>query len=233
MIQAWLDSLNCESQYTYRNMRALLNLLFVFAVKRGYAVDNQIVEVERAEIRDTDEVGIYKPDEIAKLLAAANPEFVPCMAIGAFAGMRSAEIERLEWSDIDLATRFITIRKGVAKTAMRRNIPISDNLLEWLSPYASHAGKVWKGTHDAYYETQQKASLKSEVPWVHNGLRHSFGSYRYAQLGDAGKLAGEMGNTASVVHKHYRELVKAADTVKYFSVKPQAPENVVSLIASN
>jgi len=233
MIQAWLDSLNCESQHTYKNLRTLLNLLFVFAKNRGYAVDNQISEVERATIRDTDEVGIYKPAEISKLLTAATPDFLPCVAIGAFAGLRSAEIERLEWSDIDLASKLITIRKIVAKTASRRFVPISNNLLVWLVPYAKHVGKVWTGTHDGYYETQQKISSKAEVGWVHNGLRHSYASYRFAEIYDSGRIAGEMGNSASVVNKHYKELVKPAEAAEYFAVKPQAPENVVSFAASN
>ena len=234
MLQAWLDSLNCESQTTYKNIRQLLHMLFNFAVTRGYAAYSVVTEVERADIRDTDEVGHYSPAEIAKLLQAAPTEFLPCIAIGAFAGLRSAEIQRLEWSDIDLVDKKITIRKGVAKTAMRRTIPISDNLLEWLNPYAKRQGNVWTGSHNGYYETQQATSLKAQVDWVHNGLRHSFGSYRYADLhGDAGRLAGEMGNTPAVLHRHYREPVKPADAVKWFNVKPAAPANVVTLATSN
>jgi hypothetical protein len=95
MLQSWLDSLNCESQTTYKNIRQLLHMLFNFAVKRGYAPFNIVIDVERADIRDTDEVGHYEPTEIAKLLQAASPEFLPCMAMGAFAGLRSAEIQRL------------------------------------------------------------------------------------------------------------------------------------------
>jgi integrase len=140
----------------------------------------------------------------------------------------------IEWSDIDLVDKRITIRKGVAKTAMRRSIPISDNLLEWLIPYAGQTGNVWKGSHNGYYDTQQATSIKAGVDWVHNGLRHSYGSYRFAQLqGDAGKLAGEMGNTPAVLFKHYRELVKPADAVKWFNVKPGTPANVVTLAASH
>jgi integrase len=228
-VQAWLDSMNFESQQTYKNYRTLLHLLFGFAVRRGYAVDNPVTEVERAEIRDTDEVGTYTPEEMAKLLSAASPEFLPCLAISAFAGLRSAEIERLEWADIDLAAKLIKVRVEVAKTASRRFVPMADNLVEWLAPYAGQKGNVWKGSHDGYYQTQQRLSETAKVDWVHNGLRHSYGSYRFAQLYDSGRVAGEMGNSASVVNKHYRELVKPADAVKFFAVKPQAPANVVSL----
>jgi len=44
---------------------------------------------------------------IARLLAAATPDFLPSLAIGAFAGLRSAEIERLEW-------RTLTLWRGIS-----------------------------------------------------------------------------------------------------------------------
>jgi hypothetical protein len=63
-------------------------------------------------------------------------------------------------------------------------------------------------------------------------LRHSYASYRFAQIGDAGRVAGELGNSAVVVHKHYRELVKPADAERWFAVKPESPSNVLTLPAT-
>jgi len=45
---------------------------------------------------------------IARLLAAATPDFLPSLAIGAFAGLRSAEIERLGMG------RTLTLWRGIA-----------------------------------------------------------------------------------------------------------------------
>lgn len=61
--------------------------------------------------------------------------------------------------------------------------------------------------------------------------RHSYASYRFAQTGDEGSVAGELGNSAAVVHRHYRELVKPADAERWFSVKLEVPANVMSLPA--
>ena len=47
----------------------------------------------------------------------ASVEFLPSVAIGAFAGLRSADIERIEWSEIDLVGGHITIAASKAKTA--------------------------------------------------------------------------------------------------------------------
>jgi hypothetical protein len=75
-------------------------------------------------------------------------------------------------------------------------------------------------------------AAQKPVKWKANGLGHSYASYRFAQIGDAGRVAGELGNSAAVVHRHYCELVKPADAQKWFAVAPEAPVNVVTLAAA-
>jgi integrase len=216
--------------------------LFEFAVARGYASDNPVVSAESVKVSGGD-VQIFTPAEIERLLKAASPAFLPCLAIGAFAGLRSAEIERLDWSNIDLVGRHITIGADKAKTASRRVVPIADNLAAWLAAYANHEGPVWKGTHDDFYEAQQATAAATEikaepakgvravkpVAWKANALRHSYASYRFALTGDAGRVAGELGNSASIVHRHYRELVKPADAERWFAVRPEQAANITAL----
>jgi integrase len=230
-VQAWLDGQKFSAQ-GYTDYRSRLHLLFNFAVARGYAADNPVAGAEKIKARAGD-VAIFTPSEIAKLLAAASPEFLPSLAIGAFAGLRSAEIERLHWSDVDLVGRHITIGLKKAKTASRRVVPIHDNLAAWLAPYANKQGPIWAGSHFSFYhEGQQDTAGAAGVQWKSNALRHSYASYRFAQTGDAGRVAGELGNSASVVHKHYKELVKPADAERWFNVKPESPANVVAMTAA-
>jgi integrase len=247
-IQEWLDNLGLGSQ-SYTNFRRVLHLLFEFAVARGYAVDDPVEGVERVKVRNGD-VQIFKPEELARLLEAARlnyPDFLPCIALGAFAGLRSAEVERLEWSDIDLTGRSITVAASKAKTASRRIVPIHDNLAAWLAPYDKRQGKVWADSSVLFYKRQEalatatavEADLENgiegrkAVEWKSNGLRHSYTSYRFAQIGDAGRVAGELGNSAAVVHKHYRELVKPAEAVRWFSITPTVSMNATPSTAAN
>ena len=246
-IQDWLDGQNLKPQ-NYRNFRTVSHTLFQFAVARGYAADNPVEGVERVKVNSGD-TEVFTPLEITRLLEAARrdfPNFLPSLAIGAFAGLRSAEIERLEWSDIHLGERFIVVGASKAKTASRRIVPISDNLAGWLRPYAEQKGMIWPGTHDAFYDAQKDTAeatgIKGDpekgtkalppVKWKSNALRHSFASYRFAQTGDAGRVAGELGNSAVVVHRHYRELVTPADAEKWFNVKPDTPDNVLPIPAA-
>jgi integrase len=244
-VQAWLDGMKLSAQ-NHMNFRTVVHTFFEFAVARGYAVDNPVAKVEKVKARGGDNE-IFTPMEIARLLAVAPVDFVPCLAIGAFAGLRSAEIERLEWSDIDLEGGHITIGAKKAKTASRRIVPVAENLVAWLSPYAGRNGTIWPGTHDDFYECQQataaatevKADVKKSIPalptvrWKANGLRHSYASYRFALTNDAGRVAGELGNSPAVVHRHYRELVKPEEAWKWFAVKPEQASNVVTLAAMN
>lgn len=243
-IQEWLDAQKLSPQ-GYTNFRRVLHLLFKFAVARGFAADNPVEGVERVKVRNGD-VEIFTPVEIARLLAAASPDFLPSLAIGAFAGLRSAEIERLEWKDIDLTSRHIVIGASRAKTASRRIVPIHDTLAVWLAPYAGREGKVWNGTHEDFYKAEQQTAAATSdeadpekgtkaqigVQWKANALRHSYASYRFAQTGDAGRVAGELGNSAAVVHRHYRELVKPAEAERWFNVRPETPANILPMTSA-
>jgi integrase len=92
------------------------------------------------------ETQIFTPEQFAKILHAAPPSLIPILAIGGFAGMRKAEMDRLDWNAVDLERKMIEVRAGQAKTASRRIIPISDNLLGWLklapgefAPFVNHS----------------------------------------------------------------------------------------------
>src|SRR5262249_30078371 len=92
------------------------------------------------------DIEIFTPTEIARLLESARvnyPDYLPCLAISAFAGLRSAEVERLTWEDVDLTARHIVVAASKAKTASRRIVPVHDNLAIWLAQYSAKRGKVW------------------------------------------------------------------------------------------
>jgi integrase len=248
-VRAWLDGLgtveNPLGKQSRKNYKTVVGTLFQFAVERGYASYNPVEAIGDIRVRSGD-VQIYTPVEIARLLEAAKehyPDYVPVLAIGAFAGLRSAEIERLTWQDIDLKDRYITMDASKTKTASRRVVPISENLAAWLADYSKETGKVWKNGSVLFYKRQysvasqtevhadEKKGIKAEKPveWKANGLRHSYASYRLAAIQDAGRVAGECGNTAKVIYKHYHKLTKPADAERWFNVKPESPANVLSL----
>ena len=73
------------------------------------------------------------------------------------------------------------------------------------------------------------AALRQEDPpkafsWKHNALRHSFISYRVAQIQNVAQVALEAGNSPRMVFSNYRELVRPVDAEKWFGVTPASVE---------
>ncbi len=219
-VQQWMDGLKLSAQ-SIRNYRTVLHLFFEYCATRGYIARgaNPIPETERLDIRDK-EVEIFTPAEFEAILTAADDCYRPCAALQGLAGLRSNEVERLEWNDIDLERRLIVISKNVAKTASRRTIPIGDSLAGWLQAADRVGAKVWPGTHEEFYNAQNRSAKNAKIAWKHNGLRHSYASYRFALVPDAGRVAAELGHSAAILHKHYREIARAADAEKWFAVSP-------------
>jgi integrase len=97
------------------------------------------------------EIEIFRPDEMTKLLEAAEPALIPFLTIGAFAGLRHAELQRLDWADMRLDDGFIEVKVGKAKTASRRLAPILDNLKRWLTPLRKAGGPICGYDHSKIY----------------------------------------------------------------------------------
>lgn len=228
-IRAWLDGRNLSPRSNNNFIRSLTTL-FEFAKQRDY-LPRDHNEMEGVALRKDKgaPIDIFTPDQLALLLAQASPDVLPILAIGAFAGLRSAEIERLEWREVHLAERFIEVTAAKAKTASRRLAPVPDNLAAWLAPYAAREGKVWPHGHAYFYEAQRTTAERAKVEWKHNALRHSFISYRLAQIQNTNQVALEAGNSPAMIFQHYRELVRPADAVKWFAIAPTQAANVLTV----
>jgi integrase len=64
--------------------------------------------------------------------------------------------------------------------------------------------------------------------WPNNGLRHSFASYRLADIHDAPRVSAELGHTSpQMLYGTYRELVLPSEAERYWKIEPTgAPELV-------
>jgi integrase len=129
-----------------------------------------------------------------------------------------AELERLDWNAVDLERKMIEVRAGQAKTASRRVIPISDNLAAWLTPL-ERKGKIVRTKELQTHVPALARALK--IGWPRNVLRHSFISYRIADVKSADQVALEAGNSPSIIFKHYRELTTEEQAEKWFSIMPK------------
>ncbi|MGF6538924.1 tyrosine-type recombinase/integrase [Paraburkholderia youngii] len=58
-------------------------------------------------------------------------------------GLRKGELLALEWSDVDLELRTIHVRRGTSKDDERRDVPITDELLECLTAWKPLAHRTY------------------------------------------------------------------------------------------
>ncbi|MEO6739744.1 MAG: site-specific integrase [Chthoniobacteraceae bacterium] len=140
---------------------------------------------------------------------------LPHIVIGAFSGIRSAEIERLDWCDILWDRGYIEIKAAKAKTKARRLVPLLPNLRAWLEPMRKDEGAVCKCPNTS--TRLNYIGEKAGFGWRQNALRHSFASYRLAAVQDAPKVALEMGNSPQMLFKHYSELVTPDAATAWFA----------------
>jgi integrase len=227
MIEEWLVSLEV-GPIARNNVRQSIVTLFEFARRHGYLPthDHTVAEdVPRAKVRGG-EIGILTPKDLAKLLFKADEEAALFLALGAFTGIRTAELLKLEWEDFNFARSHIVIGKSKSKTATRRLVPILPNLAEWLRPYHGMTGRVFVSSKAA---VRTIAFAKQFVKWPSNALRHSYASFRLAATQDAAKVALEMGNSPTMLFTNYRELADEHDAALWFSISPKRPKNIVAM----
>lgn len=229
-IEDWLHGLELGPK-SVNNFRARLSALFAYGQVRSYVADNPISAIQ--PIRHVEEPpAIFTPEELAAVLACVDGSLLPMVAIGAFAGLRTAELLRLEWREVDLVRGYIEVTAAKAKTARRRLVPISDNLAEWLRPYAGREGLVCSTSHQIYHAGCAHAALAAGLSrWPQNGLRHSYASYHLARDMNAAALSLHMGHTSpAMLFANYRELVTPEAAVRYWAIRPPASAgNVVQL----
>lgn len=226
-VQAWLDRIK-GSPRTVKNFRDTANTLFKFAESHGYIArgENPVTATQKPDTRNGDPITTYTPAELRRLLTAAPKWFRPLIALQAFAGLRSAELLRLDWQDVKLDRGHIELGADKTKTATRRLVPITANLAKWLAD-AKASGKVFPHCRAYFHEVQRDTAAgtagKEAKPleWKHNALRHSFISYRVADVSDVPKVALESGNSPAMIFAHYRELVTAADAKEWFAIVPE------------
>jgi integrase len=133
--------------------------------------------------------------------------------------------------------RFIEIKASKAKTASRRIVPISNNLAKWLKDHVQEHGRVvpfenmakqigWlvedtnAGLKKAAEEDGKDPEKARTVKWKKNALRHSYISYRVAEIEDVAKVALEAGNSPQMIFQHYRELVQPKEAKTWFAIGP-------------
>jgi integrase len=230
LIEQWLLALKVGPR-ARNNSRASVVTLFHYARRHGYLPKGEATEadaVNKAKDRGSHPEPLT-PEQMAKLMAKATGKNALYLALAGFAGIRAAEILRLEWKDFNFVRGHITVGADKAKTATRRLVPILPNLAAYLRPYHRATGRLFKvGDEDRAIDFAKSIGIK---PWPSNCLRHSYATYRLAATADAARVALEMGNSPAKLFSNYRELADEHDAKAWFAIEPKRSRKVVAFAA--
>lgn len=150
---------------------------------------------------------IITPDGLKTLFekAADMPDIRAYLALGAFAGLRTDEIQRIRPHHMDWAAGEIEVPSG--KTGRR--------YVAMIPPFVRYCPKEWTEYAEERTFRRHREKLVERMGWKcwpDNCLRHTFATYLLAKEGDAPKVAHQMGHSdPKMVNKVYALPAKKAD----------------------
>ena len=217
-IDKFIGGFNGGGRYK-NNVLQAIGTLFTFAKSQGYVSRDHrgITDVTKYKV-DESEIEVFTPAEAEAMLNKANPHIQLALALTCFAGVRGAELGRLDWKDIIFDAGFVRVRASVAKTRMRRVPPIPDNLRAWLLLHRKESGPVvpYKNVYNQYPKVAAKAGIK----WKRNAHRHGFASHRTALIKNLDQVAIEAGHSKQMLLSNYFQVVSEQDAKAWFSIFP-------------
>jgi integrase len=229
-IKTWLAGLDLAVKTRNRHLGYVQNILNM-AKSWGLLSTNPLDEVTpfNDPARNGRQVSVLSPEQLQKFLAALRPEFLPFFAVSAFTGLRRAEVERLDWSEVKLDRKLIDLPFAKSKNGKRKLIEIPENLVKILTPYvvgiptnsdvalirATSVLPPSPGLQIVMTEAAAKAGIS---PWPQNVLRHSFCSYAVALKGLTW-TAGQADHSERMLREHYWEVVEKAEAERYFAIR--------------
>lgn len=196
-----------------------LRTMFSLAIKWNYSKVNPTdgVNLLKEEVNAAPE--FFSKDQCKKLLSEADPFMRPIIFTFLHTGMRKAELENLEWSDIDFGRRKIKIQyktEWSPKTA-ERQIPINEDLYALLIEHKEktrlggcslvfhrNGNKIEPNYLRKKFIQLTKKCGYLEMTKVH-ALRHTFASHLVmggVDLPTVGKLLGHSDIATTMIYSH-------------------------------
>lgn len=230
---------------TRKNIRGSLVTFFRWCVEQEYLPMGEKTAPERLEkpISRRKVPVTYSAEQMEILLEHVSMKFLPWLAGGGFAGIRMDELhplpggekEPLDWLDFDWDRKVIRMRPETDKNGHGRIIPILPVLRHWLFPIRQNSGPLISCLPSSGNDPETSRIGKFIGGWKPNALRHSYVSYRSAEIGLA-KTAMECGNSESEAKKSYNDAKTRTDSRKWFGIgmkKKKDSEPAVNRVVSS
>lgn len=235
----WRDSFGTEYAATTINAAlGCLSAAFGEFVDRDWIAANPCTGVAKLEVKDRSYGWIKTVPEIERLLRACNPHTRDMVAFAIGTGTRIDEMLHLQWDDVDLERRLLTIqrgRKGTPKRGMR-HVPILDSVLPVLQARAlkrdgnalvfpavpSGRVRTKQTVTKSFKRSLKRAELDTSTRW--HDLRHTFASHWVLNGGDIFRLSKILGHSSVLItQRTYAHLAPEAWSQDYHRIAFRLP----------
>lgn len=226
-VEAYLNSQHV-GPVRWNKLRAGIVSLHKFARQEG-AISAELSGPEKiGKKKEPMNIKTYSADELLLLINAVPPQWLPVIILGAFCGLRPHEIcppphthkPGLQWKHVLWRKDLIHVPANVAKGGTRsRFAPFPLAAASFLEHFRDKDPEEFVCPQQRLDLRTAKWAARAGAEWLNDGLRHSFASYRLSIIEDVGKLSLEMGNSPSIIFKHYLHLKHKEEGVKWFSLR--------------
>ena len=234
-IDAYLNRLGGKAR-NKNNARDRIISFFNFMVQKGYlpkGIDHAaksstaftdprpVITSEEEAVASAEATDLYLPEDMGKILAAAEMDERVTLELKAFSGLRTEELARMWWVLINAKAGYINVTDAIAKVNQRA-VPILENLKRRLAAYPEtekrdKVSKRWVSSNSLYH-VWKRVTDKAGLPYKKNAFRNSYISYRLAQTKDINLVAYESGNSPEMIRKYYLDLVTPEQAAAWFSL---------------
>jgi len=190
-----------------------LRHLFNKAIQWGYLAENPLRHVKKLKVSQR-KFRFLSLEEIDLVLKNSPDYLRPIIITAIHTGLRKSELFRLEWSDVDLTNRRISVTAKEdehTKNYKNRDIPMSIQLVECLSNLERKSSWVFSKKDGSRYSGWIRKSLESIAiktgiqRFTMHDLRHTFASQLVMEgidLPTVQRLMGHANISTTMIYAH-------------------------------
>ena len=235
-VRSYLDALLSNyTRQTVDNSRRVLSAFFSWASDRHMVGENPCKKIKTYLSKKKGKADVLSVKDVEALLIQIQEDFdvevATFVIVSLFGGVRPKEFRKritkngkqltvfLDWESIDRKNGEVAISEDLSKTNLYRTVQ-NETLQAWLQWIEKRSAlPLSSETLNYRFRYTWADWRKKNVPKIKFSpdiLRHTFGTYRLKALASAGAVAMEMGNSESIVKRHYLDAKKPLSEAETF-----------------
>ena len=149
------------------------------------------------------------------------------------AGLRPHEAQQTTWDSINTDEGWIRVEAQTSKVRQRRVVYAPAQALAWLRAARALGATLPLTTNERFWAVRGLVEALGWPTWKQDVTRHSAATYMLATSESAAAVANTLGNSDSLLRRHYLALVTRPQAEAFWAVPPPAVPATASPCASS